>query len=531
MTNKIQRPAELFAKVLLLTALVAPITYAKDTATNPHLLKPRTTSVSVFKNGMGFFTREGVATKRDGWVMAEQIPPAKFGTLAIYSLDSDEVVDVVGSGPGEIVDFDGVDVDDDLDSKRDRLLAAQNVQVQLTYSENRQPRTAAGKLLSVGPSFAILDTGTQSVAVPIEYVSRMQILQMPLRIHLLNENKDEEKSAAAKVGIAYLSEGITWIPEYTVKILDDTTAELTLRGTLVNEAEDLIHCDVNFVVGVPHFAHSQFMAPISVGQTLRRIGTAVAPTALQSQIISRGAIVSNYNTSDQFKAQPVIDGNAVKQPGNVKAALGNLPEVSGPGGNDFTVYTKPDMTIRRGERAIVTLFKQKIEYTHIYRWTPPGKMEHLLQLHNNGETAWTTGPYLAISGSRPLSEDLLKYTPRAGCCEIPMSTAVNIPHDRNEVEIARKLKAHSPSSNRYWDLVTLEGTLKVRNFEKIPVEIVISVPIQGKPTESSNEGELSMNSNNLKLLERTGNIEWTITLEPGQDKTLTYTYERFVSSH
>jgi len=80
-------------------------------------------------------------------------------------------------------------------------------------------------------------------------------------------------------------------------------------------------------------------------------------------------------------------------------------------------------------------------------------------------------------------------------------------------------------------LVTLEGTLKVRNFEKIPVEIVISVPIQGKPTESSNEGELSMNSNNLKLLERTGNIEWTITLEPGQDKTLTYTYERFVSSH
>jgi len=37
--------------------------------------------------------------------------------------------------------------------------------------------------------------------------------------------------------MAYLRKGITWIPEYTLKVIDDETAELTLRGTLVNEAE------------------------------------------------------------------------------------------------------------------------------------------------------------------------------------------------------------------------------------------------------------------------------------------------------
>ena len=75
--------------------------------------------------------------------------------------------------------------------------------------------------------------------------------------------------------MAYLRKGITWIPEYTLKILDEDNAELTLRGTLVNEAEDLIHTDVHLVVGVPHFVHTEYMAPIAVGQVIRTIGAAV----------------------------------------------------------------------------------------------------------------------------------------------------------------------------------------------------------------------------------------------------------------
>src|SRR5438552_1078055 len=52
---------------------------------NPHLWKPRTTSVAVFKNGYGFFMGEGEVALRDGWCTAADVPPATFGTLAIYS--------------------------------------------------------------------------------------------------------------------------------------------------------------------------------------------------------------------------------------------------------------------------------------------------------------------------------------------------------------------------------------------------------------------------------------------------------------
>ncbi len=85
---------------------------------NPHVWQPQTRSVAVFKNGLGFFMREGNVRLRDGWCVAGQVPPAAFGTLAIYALNDQQAVDIVGSGPGEIVAFDDRDAPSDIASRR-----------------------------------------------------------------------------------------------------------------------------------------------------------------------------------------------------------------------------------------------------------------------------------------------------------------------------------------------------------------------------------------------------------------------------
>ncbi|MHB1033273.1 MAG: hypothetical protein ACYC35_05000 [Pirellulales bacterium] len=495
--------------------------------TNPHLWKSQTKSVAVFKNGLGFFMREGEVGLRDGWCVAQQIPPATFGTLAIYSFDKQETVDVVGSGPGEIVEFDGRDAPKDLAAKRARLEASKNLKVQLAYTEKGNDRSATGKLVSIGPDFAVLESPSNSFAVPLAGISRMQVLELPLRVHVASEAaKQPEKS---KLGMAYLSKGIAWIPEYTLEVLDEETAQLTLRGTLANEAEDLIHCDVHFVVGVPHFTHTDFMAPIAVGQVIRTIGAAVAPAQVQSQIMNRAAIASNSIASPQFD-QPVVE-RAANAPGDVNAVLGNLPQLGGAAATDYTVYTKKDLTVRRGEKAIVTLFTKKIKYSHIYRWTLPEAMEHSLVLQNSTDTAWTTGPCLAVSAGRPLSEDLLKYTPKGGNGEIPVTAAINIANETSEVETDRKLKTYTPTKDVNFDLVTLEGKIKLRNFEKRPVELIITVPVPGKPISADNDGVLAADSTKLQLRERTGTVRWRLGLKSGEERTLGYKYERYVPSN
>jgi len=527
---RVVRPAAVALGVLLVfgAAARAAAPPAADDEENPYLWKPRVTSVAVFKNGLGFFVREGETGLRDGWCVAREVPPATFGTLAIYSHSEDEVVDVVGSGPGEVVEFDGADAPKDVATKRARLTACLHLKVQLTYTHKGGERTAAGRLVSVERDFAALETGTNTFAVPVAGVKRLQVLELPVRVHLTG--RDNKTPKRARIGMAYLRKGITWIPEYTLKVIDEETAELTLRGTLVNMAEDLIHADVNFVVGVPHFVHTDYLAPVAVGQIIRMIGAAVAPAEVRTQIASRAAITSNLQRADQFGAGANVVDQPVGGGGDVKAAVGNLPQMASAAGTDFTVYTKKDLTVRCGEKAIVTLFTQRITFAHLYRWSPPERMKHFLVLHNSTDTAWTTGPCLAVSGTSPLSEDLLKYTPRGGKVEIPVTAAVNVAHDQSEKETDRKLRAYSPSHDYWLDLVTIAGRLKVRNYEKKTVDVIIEPGITGKPTDASDRGSIWLDTTKLKLLERQGRIRWQVSLEPGETREFTYTYERYVPS-
>jgi hypothetical protein len=499
---------------------------AKADETNPHLWEPKTTSVAVFKNGLGFFIRQGEVELRDGWCLAERIPPATFGTLAVYSHKDDQTVDVVGAGPGEVVEFDGVDAADDLPTRRARLKALKQLRLELTYTQDGEDRTAAGKLVGIGDEYAVLESQQNSFAVPVADISRLQVLDLPLRVHVASDRGGAP--ARGTMGMAYLRKGITWIPEYTLKVLDDDTAELTCRGTLVNEAEDLIHCDVHFVVGVPHFVHTDFMAPVAVGQVIRTIGAAVAPPQVATQIMNRAAIASHQ--ARRGTRERVVDRDVASDGGDLGAAVGNLPKMGGPAATDYTVYTKKDLTLRRGEKAIVTLFVKKIRYTHVYRWSPPGDIRHYLVLHNETDTAWTTGPCIAVSDERPLGEDLLKYTARGDAGELPVTTAVNIANKQSEREVDRKLKAHSPSHNNYLDLVTLEGELLIRNFETDTIDLRIETPVAGKPVKASDGGTLRADPTKLVLSKREGTITWSLAIEPGETKVLHYTYERYVPS-
>ncbi|MFH1919992.1 MAG: hypothetical protein ABIP48_08925 [Planctomycetota bacterium] len=125
----------------------------------------------------------------------------------------------------------------------------------------------------------------------------------------------------------------------------------------------------------------------------------------------------------------------------------------------------------------------------------------------------------------------MKYTPKGAGGELPVTTAINIAHEKTERETDRQLKAHSPTLNVHYDLVTLEGKLQLRNYEKRCVEIVIADPVPGKPTTADRDGVLSVDPTKLKLLERAGSVRWNVKLEPGEEMTLTYQYERYVPSH
>jgi hypothetical protein len=152
-------------------------------------------------------------------------------------------------------------------------------------------------------------------------------------------------------------------------------------------------------------------------------------------------------------------------------------------------------------------------------------------LKNGTDSSWTTGPCLAISDGHPLSEDLLNYVPKGGVGEFPVTTAIDLAQSQKETESNRQLKAHQPSSNYFLDLVSLDGLLTLQNYGKRPADVVVEMPVTGKPTAASDDGRIQLSTTNLKLTERTGSIQWRVSVTPGEPKKLTYTYERYVPSN
>jgi hypothetical protein len=510
--------------------LSAAVYAAIEEDVNPFVWKPKTTSVTVFKNGLGFFMREGNTRLYNGWCFGTQIPPATFGTLAIFSHNTNELVDIVGAGKSQVIAFDGIDAPDTHEARISILKAYTNLNVSITYKTQKTQRIATGSLDSVNDSYVIIDASGTLTAVPLDDITQAELLGLPLRVHVAHDNGSTP--ASSHIGMAYLRKGIAWLPEYTLSIRDETNAVLSLKGTLINEADDLIRCNVNFVVGVPHFVHSDYLSPVAIGQAIRTIAASVAPRQIMSQVSNRAALFSNNDVSFQPTSQVNIVERAVSDTGgNIQSTLGNLPQMAGPGSSDYTVYTQKDLTVRQGEKAIVSLFRHQVRYSHIYRWNTSNKMKHYFVLHNTTPTAWTTGPCLGIDGERPLTEDTLYYTPSGGRAELEVSTAINIGHTKSEKEIERKLKAHEPSHNCFFDLVTVGGTIQLRNYEKKPCTIVITAPVPGNPITASDDGALSLDTKELRLKERKGTIEWNITLDPDEAKTITYRYERYVPSN
>lgn len=514
---------------------------ARSEAKNhPNVWRPCTKSVAIFKNGLGFFTQEGTVALHDGWCRGASVPPASFGTFAVYSLDAGTAVDTIALGPGEILKFDGQERPDTPDARRDALKQCLGLNLLITYSLAGTETDVAGTLKGMSEEYVILSAAAAQTAVPLSDIRKIQILDLPLRVHVgraedsaENPEKSADENENVTLGMSYLRKGIMWVPEYTLTVLDDENAELTLRGTIINEAEDLIGTDVHLVVGVPHFIHSENISPLVAGQAVRTLGVNLA-AATNSQIPQQMMTQQMMNSAPEVSraanipSVPVTEVPAVS-PTNVQQVLGDIPATDTAGASDYTVYTRKNLTLRRGERAMLTLFSWKIKYSHIYRWNVGEHMTHALRIHNETPTAWTTGPCIAISGSQALTEDTLKYTPKNSIGELALTESINIGQEHRQNETSRKISEQN-LHGRSFDCVQLAGAVVVRNFEPRDAEIIISVPVEGKALTADQDGAILQDAGDLRLTSRKSSVTWKVKLPPGGTQELKYTYERYVES-
>ena len=534
--------------------LIAPAAalFAGETADAPTPL-PKTVAVAAFKNGLAFVLRQGEIPITSGTARLSPIPNATLGTLWLAPVNPeariDEIVayryNVAGQRPiqsiGEILRANAgktVTITYQMKEYTGEVVGLRDTAPEATPIDARYPQPHEDYLL--------LRTDKRLMAFPLGGIS-LATLPDDAVLHETTQTPSQAlrlrlkgASAKEKLSMGYLEHGLGWTPSYLISLTDDTNAQITMQSVVTNDAEDLQNAELFFVVGVPNFAYSNTLSPMSLQQSLvdymkdaERDYDRKKSFGALSNAISGQALMA-----DEREAAPIALVNGVEE-------MASAPE------EDLFLYSRSEVTLARGERATYNVFSGSVAYEHLYSWevedqprvdafgnviNPGQNMQdsaradsiwHSIRLKNSTKLPWTSAPALVISGDKPVSQDTLTYTPKSATSTLRITVATDIRASHEEREVARQNEINHRRGYNY-DLVTLEGKLKVKNYKSKPVHLAIGKTVRGKTEFQSDAGKSIQLGEGIESDNPKSRLSWDITLAPGQERVVTYRYKIWV---
>jgi hypothetical protein len=526
---------------------------------------PKTIAVAAFKNGLAFVVRQGVIHLQSGFGRITPIPNATLGTLWLAPGES-------GSSLDEVLAYHyNVAAQRNMPSLEEVLLANAGKTVTVTYNNkdytgeivdlrdpdsnsNNAPTSPSSELAAnapiipppARPQYLLLRIDKKLVALPVNSISNAILPDDTT----FTEKFEQQRSALrfkvkgggdqTNLTVGYLEHGLGWTPSYLISLTDEKTAQITMQAAVIDDAEDLKDADVFFVVGVPNFAYSETPSPMSLQQNLLAFMKDAEGRDTGANSRYSNAISGQVLALDELKSEsaPTFEQTV--------AELSGAPE------EDLFLYTRSGVTLARDERASYNVFSTSVAYEHIYEWEvqdqprvdgfgnviqPNGNPSpsdaaansiwHSIRLKNNSKFPWTSAPALVISGTKPVSQDTLPYTPKAASSNLKITIATDIRSSHDEREVARDQNIQRRRNYQY-DQVTVEGTLKVENYKSKEVRLNIRKNIRGEVESQSDEGKSTKLGEAIQTDNPMSRLTWEVALKPNEERVITYRYKVWV---
>jgi hypothetical protein len=538
--------------------LPSVVPFAAETADPPSLL-PKTVAVAAFKNGLAFVLRQGEVPLSSGTGRIAPIPNAALGTLWLapgtpgakldevvayrYNIAGERTIPSIGeilqanAGKTVTISYQMKEYTGEIVGLRD------SVRDSAKLPPIPDPRDASSRpredylLLKVDKRLMAFPLGGISMANLPEDAALHEPVERPSQALRF---KIKSGSPKEKLTIGYLERGLGWTPSYLISLVDEKTAQITMQAVVTNDAEDIQDAELFFVVGVPNFAYADTLSPMSLQQSLidfmkdeerddKRKSYGRLSNAINGQYVSFDEIAS---------AAPV-------------SLAASVSELSGAPEEDLFLYNRSGVSLASGERASYNVFSGEVGYEHLYSWevedqprvdafgnvitanpnSPDGNRAdsvwHAIRLKNSTKFPWTSAPALVMSGDKPVSQDTLPYTPRGAASTLKITIATDIRANHEERETARQPEVSHRRGYNY-DLVTVEGKLKIKNYKTREVRLSISKTLRGKTEFQSDQGEAVQLGEGIEGDNPRSRLNWEITLKPGEERAVTYRYKIWV---
>lgn len=545
--------------VLFILAASGYATLAAPGTSTP--VQTRLKRVALFKNGFGFFVREGT--------LPDATDVALLGPFAIPSHGTFWISAPSRAGLSQAV-IRQTTAPEEYEARTVAELLRANVGKDVMLGSPWESTSITGTILAFAPdapqpsplqsrylidpmanreasgnhgSYLLLDTSDGVVAVDPRQYGRVAFLsedysttltrevpKIEMLAHLANPRPGDWLSAS------YLAQGITWAPSYFIDISEAKKAQLSAKALIVNEAEDLEHTHVDLITGFPNLQFADIASPVSMKQSLAEFLNSLArgPGRAEASVMTQN--IADYRRAGEAAGR----WGYIESPGYGAAAAGQAAE-------DLFLYPVKDITLARGETGYYPLFTETIPYTEIYEWAIPDYINaegyyrpqrgdqpelpeivwHSLRLENTMSMPWTTAPAQIMKNGQIIGQDTLKYTAAKAEATVRITQAVSVKAEQTELEVTRDRDALTLYGSHF-DRVTIEGTLEVTNYKDKAVSLEITKTLSGEVCSTTPSAEDIVLARGIKAMNPTHQLTWKLDAKPGETKGITYTYAALI---
>ena len=517
--------------------------------------------VALFKNGLGFFSGQVTCPENQtSFEVALPIAPSHgtfwisypadfpLASIVARQIDSGQMVEAISipemlkANPGRRIRLVVGDkevtgtiryIARDRDARRPDPYTPGRPSEPEVYRPWEQPQQGSLLVLETETGELSLDPRTVTQAAFLDGNAERRFMEQGKRA-VLHVNL-KQPCSGQKLVVSFLGKGVTWAPSYLVDITDAGKARVSAKALIINNACELKGTNAQLVTGFPHLQFADIVSPIGLKQDLAQF-----LQALSTGESERGMPMIAGNVMTQSVAYHNGHGRAVDMPAYGAAEIG---QVAG----DLFLYPAGPLDLGREEVAYIPLFTETVPCKHIYQWDIPDYVSeesqyqpqqeqiaaaeeevwHSLRLTNSTKVPWTTAPGETVKNGVILGQDTLRYTPPQAESTLKITRAVGVKAEQREFETDRKREAARMYGYSY-DLITVRGELSIANFQDKTVDLEIVKNLSGEVKSTDPGAKVDKLAAGLRRMNGLLKLTWTIQLNPGQKKDVSYAYEVYV---
>lgn len=330
------------------------------------------------------------------------------------------------------------------------------------------------------------------------------------------------------IRLTWLSKGMTWVPSYQILLRDGKQLDIEQSAVLRNEMMPLQDTEIQLISGFPNVRFATVDSPLWPGTSLTSFFNQVNQSG---QISAAGGIMSNSMSQQVYSRHNEVPASGLDM---------NAP---GEGAStDLHYESVGKRTLEPGDSLSLRVAAASAEYERVVEWKVQDRRDEYGRWQQPGgreqpvEEAWDAVrfnnpfrfPMTTAAASLHQNGQFLGQTQSdwvnpgdSNCLRITRALSVTTAHAEVEEEASReRVEVRGRSYRRS----IVKGTCTVHNYRKEDVAMYMTAEYSGEFISAEGDPAKSLRPEGVPWLNARRKLDWKLTLEPGEERTVTYRY-------